>query len=805
MSDDKKQDGRKPLTLGKTLGLKKADGEKKVRQSFSHGRSKSVVVEVRKKRASSIKPSDKATLNESELKARLEAFKKSMNKDGEKKKEDSILTQFGASANQPQEQPKEEEPKAEEKASEETVAPSAEAQPAAQPAHKKKSLPPKRTAVEEEEENAKKKADKKPNAFMRSTLSNQRRQNNKLQVHKVATSEEELDNASSKAARRKTKNRSRANLKQNYEESQKIVRTVAIPDVISVQELSNRMSVRSAEVIKKLMQLGVMVNITQNIDADTAELVVTELGHTPERVKNPDIAEDLLNDRDDPESLVARAPVVTVMGHVDHGKTSLLDALRETDVVGGEAGGITQHIGAYQVTLSNNKKISFIDTPGHAAFSDMRARGANVTDIVILVVAADDGIKEQTIEAINHAKAAKVPIIIAINKIDKPEADAQRVRNELLSHDVILEEFGGEIMSVEVSAKKRIGLDKLEETVLLQAEMLELKANPDRKAQGTVIEAKLEKGRGAVATVLIERGTLNVSDVFVAGTEQGRVRAMIDSHGKKLKKAGPALPVEIVGFTGAPVAGDKFLVVKDEGEARDITEFRAQKQKDELNLARAETKRANLFQQNDNNQKVLAVIIKGDVQGSVEAIKTSLEKLQNEEVSVNILHTGVGGITESDISLANASNAFVIGFNVRATAQAKTIAKRDEIDIRYYSIIYNVIDDVKAILSGLLDPTLKEEFLGYAEVRQVFSVPKVGKVAGCMVTSGLLKRGSRVRLLRDNVVIFDGELDTLKRYKDEVKEAREGYECGLSFKNYNDIKEGDVVECYEVIEVAREL
>lgn len=590
---------------------------------------------------------------------------------------------------------------------------------------------------------------------------------------------------------------------------QKIKRIVTVPETITVQELSNRMAERGADVIKKLMSMGVMATITQAIDADTAELVVQEFGHEIKRVSDSDIEKDLIENitsamKDVEEE--SRPAVVTVMGHVDHGKTSLLDALRETDIVKGEAGGITQHIGAYQVTLEGNRKITFIDTPGHAAFTEMRARGANVTDLVILVVAADDGIKEQTIEAINHAKAANVPIIVAINKIDKPDINLDRVKNELLGQELVLEDFGGDVLSVEVSAKQRLNLDKLEEAILLQAEMLDLKAPNNCDAVGAIVEAKLEKGRGPVATVLIEKGTLKVGDVFVSGCHFGRVRAMLDDHGSKIEAAKPSTPVEIIGFDGVPQAGDTFIVVEDEAKAREIAGHRDQMRRAKIAAMQEKEKMENLFvKHGEAGRKELAVIIKSDTHGSYEALAASLQKLNTEEVSVKVVHAAVGGINESDIVLARASNALIVGFQVRANQQARSSAEAEGIEIRYYSIIYNVIDDLKAMLSGLLAPTLQENFIGKAQIRQVFKISKVGTVAGCYVTDGMVKRGSKVRLLRDDVVIHEGDLKTLRRFKDEVKEVKEGYECGMAFESYNDLKEGDVIECSEIKEVARSL
>ena len=588
-------------------------------------------------------------------------------------------------------------------------------------------------------------------------------------------------------------------------EFQKVVREIIIPDFISVGELASRMAVRAPEIIKSLMKLGTMVTINQSIDSDMAELLCTEFGHTPKRVRD-DAVEFHLVVNDNEEMLVSRPPIVTIMGHVDHGKTSLLDALRSTDVAGHEAGGITQHIGAYQVTLKNGKKITFIDTPGHAAFSQMRARGANVTDIVVLVVAADDGVKEQTLEALSHARAAGVPIVVAINKIDKPQSDAGRVKQELLQHSLVVEEYGGDVMAVDVSAKQRLGLDSLEEAILLQAEIMDLKANPNRRAQGIIIEAKMDKGRGNVVTVLIQHGTLVVGDIILAGTQWGRVRALIDDRGHKISKASPALPVEVLGFTGTPNAGDEFFVTEDEGKAREISEYRQRVYKEsQIKVVPKTSIEAMLLKIAAGEANTLPVVIKSDVQGSLEAINASLLKLGNDEIRVKILFSGVGAISESDVSLAKASGGIILGFNVRANVQSKEMADRDKIDIRYYSIIYNLIDDIKLMLNGLLAPTRQEKYLGRVEIRQVFFISKIGKVAGCYVTDGLVKRGAKIRLLRDNVVIHEGDLKTLRRFKDEAKEVRESYECGIVFDGYNDIKVGDTVECFEIEEISRQI
>ena len=593
------------------------------------------------------------------------------------------------------------------------------------------------------------------------------------------------------------------------EPREKILRDVIIPEAITIQELANRMSERGVDVIRNLMKLGQMHKITDTIDADTAQLVAEEMGHTVKRVADSDVEEGLFSVVDEGENLVYRPPVVTIMGHVDHGKTSLLDAIRKTNVVKGEAGGITQHIGAYQVTSPLGGKITFIDTPGHAAFTAMRARGARVTDIVVLVVAADDGVMPQTVEAINHAKAAKVPLIVAINKIDKPEAKPERVRTELLQHDVQVESMGGDTIEIEVSAKARTNLDKLLEMIQLQAEILDLRANPDRAAEGTVIEAKLDRGRGPVATVLVERGTLRAGDIVVAGSEWGRVRALINDQGAHVQSAEPSVPVEVLGFNGAPEAGDRLAVVENEARAREITDYR-DRLKREKQAARGGVQGRSLVElmkaaKDGAGRKEFPLIIKGDVQGSVEAIAASIEKLGNDEVRGRALHTGVGGVTESDITLAQATGAVVVAFNVRAHKEARESAERSGVEIRYYSIIYDLVDDVKKAMSGLLAPTLRETMIGNAEIRQVFNITKVGNVAGCIVTDGKVERGMGVRLIRDNVVIHEGTLKTLKRFKDEVKEVQVGQECGMAFTNYEDMRAGDVIECFRTEEVKRSL
>ncbi len=583
-------------------------------------------------------------------------------------------------------------------------------------------------------------------------------------------------------------------------------RDIIVPETITVSDLANRMARRTVDVIKVLMKNGMMATPNDIIDADTAELVAAEYGHVVKRVAESDVLEGLAGESDDDASMMPRPPVVTIMGHVDHGKTSLLDALRKTDVVSGEAGGITQHIGAYQVNLKSGQKITFLDTPGHAAFTQMRARGAKVTDLVILVVAADDGVMPQTVEAIAHAKAAGVPMIVAVNKIDKGDANPTRVKTELLQHEIQVEDMGGEVQVVEVSATKLLGLDKLEEAILLQAEILDLKANPDRPAEGAVVEAKLDKGRGPVATVLVQRGTLKVGDIVVAGAEWGRVRLLANERGESVKTAGPSTPIEVLGLSAAPEAGDEMVVVENEARAREVAEYRGRKRREQRQASSSRQTLDQLLQTRESGEKrLLPLVLKTDVQGSSEAIQGSLAKLATSEVGAQILQSGVGGITESDVILAHASGAAVIGFNVRANNQARDRAKRDGVEIRYYNIIYNLVDDVKAALSGMLTPETREKFLGNAEILEVFNISKVGKVAGCKVTEGIMRRGGKVRLIRDNVVIHEGDLSTLKRFKDEVKEVQSGQECGMAFTNYQDMQKGDVIECFEVETIQRAL
>jgi translation initiation factor IF-2 len=642
---------------------------------------------------------------------------------------------------------------------------------------------------------------RRPAAVAPKKPTDDRRRPGRIDVQAAIEGEDEKVRSLASVRRQRERERRQAELELLRSDQVKVVRDVVLPDAITVQELASRMAARAPEVIKALMKLGVMATITQSLDADTAELVVQEFGHRAKRVSEADVEIGLEGEADTEGELVPRPPVVTIMGHVDHGKTSLLDALRQTDVAAGEAGGITQHIGAYQVELDSGARITFLDTPGHEAFTAMRARGASVTDIVVLVVAADDGVMPQTIEAIRHAKAAGAPLIVAINKMDKPDANPQRVRTELLSHEVVVEEMGGETQDVEVSATKRTGLDKLQEAILLQAEILDLRANPNRGAEGSVIESRLDRGRGPVATVLVQKGTLNQGDIVVAGAEWGRVRAMLDDKARQIKDAGPSAPVEILGLAGVPSAGEPFVVVENEGRAREITEFRLRKLREKqvgANAAARGTLDQMLARIQAGAQKEVAILIKADVQGSAEAIQATVMKLEHEEVKIRVLLSGVGQITESDVQLARASEAVVVAFNVRATSQARDLAQREGVDIRYYSIIYDVADDIEKLVRGKVAPKARENFLGYAEVRQVFNITKVGKVAGCMVTEGLVKRGAGVRVLRDNVVIHTGELSQLKRFKDDVREVARGYECGLSFANFHDLQEGDVVECYEV-------
>lgn len=631
----------------------------------------------------------------------------------------------------------------------------------------------------------------------------------RMTVNQALNRDYERDRVKSLAAQKRAREKARL-AAQGPIETVKIKREVIVPETITVAELANRMAEPGKEVIKALMKMGVMATSAQSIDADTAELLIEEFGHTIKRVTDADVEIGIEGADDNEADMITRPPVVTIMGHVDHGKTSLLDAFRQSDVVSGEAGGITQHIGAYQVTMPSGNKITFLDTPGHAAFTEMRARGADVTDVVIIVVSAEDSIMPQTIEAISHAKAAGVPIIIAVNKIDLPNANPAKVKQDLLQYEVVIEEMGGDVQCVEVSAKQKLNLDKLEEAILLQTEMMELAANPNREAHGFVIESKVEKGRGSVATVLVQKGTLKIGNIFVAGAEYGKVRALINDKGKNIVEAGPGLPVEVLGFNGTPQAGDAFNVTPDEAKAREVAEYRQRKAK-EAAAALAVKGRATmddiLLLREEGEKTTLPVIIKADVHGSLEAIVGSLAKMEedNAGIAVQVLHQGVGGVTESDVTLAQSAGAFIIGFNVRANNQARDLAQRESVRVQYYNVIYNVVDDVKAILSGMLEPVQREEYIGQATIQEVFNITKVGKVAGCKVDMGFVKRGSKVRLLRDDVVIHEGMLKTLKRFKDEVPEVKEGTECGMAFETYDDIKAGDVIECFDLVEEQREV
>ena len=632
-----------------------------------------------------------------------------------------------------------------------------------------------------------------------------RRSTGRVDVAAAVEGEDERSRSIASMRRARERDRRQQELARLRSGQEKVTRDVIIPENITVQELANRMAARGGEVIKALFRMGVMATLTQSIDADTAQLVVEEFGHRVKRVAESDVEVGLEGETDIDTDMVPRAPVVTIMGHVDHGKTSLLDALRKTDVAAREAGGITQHIGAYQVQMPGGERITFLDTPGHEAFTAMRARGAGVTDMVVLVVAADDGVMPQTIEAIRHAKAADVPIIVAVNKIDKPGVNLDRVRQELLQYEIVVEELGGETQEVQVSATKRLNLDKLAEAISLQAEVLDLKANPKRAAEGTVIESKLDRGRGPLATVLIQKGTLRQGDIVVAGAEWGRIRAVINDKGAQVKEAAPSSPVELLGLSGVPNAGEPFVVVENEARAREVTAYRQLKLR-EKQAASISATRGTLAEMLARialgEQKEVAVVVKADVQGSAEAIGVTLGKLGNDEVKVRVLHSAVGQITESDVQLAKASHAIIVAFNVRATVQAREMATRDGVDIRYYSIIYEVSDDIEKLFKGKLAPVQREKFIGYAQILQVFEVKRLGKVAGCRITEGVVKRGCGVRLLREGVVIHQGELSTLRRFKDDVKEVANGYECGMGFLNYDDIRVDDQIECYEVETVA---
>jgi translation initiation factor IF-2 len=870
MSDNNDQDtakGRLTLRPAGRMELGRTVDAGSVRQSFSHGRSKVVQVEVRKKRSPGVPPPipspapSAAALNPAmggaagrpapagrppagagraltaaELAARQRALveqqKDAAKRDAERREAEKISILSAAEENRRREEEARKVAEAEaQRAAEEAAKaraeeearraaeaappqPTEEVRRAPRPAPAPAPVAPTETlrlkpnqAREDDDERPMVRRPgsalplRKPQVPAPKKTLDDRRRSAKIDVQAAIEGEDERVRSLASVRRQRDRDRRQAELELLRSDGVKVVREVILPETITVQELASRMAARAPDVIKALMKMGVMATVTQSLDADTADLVVQEFGHRSKRVMDNDVELGLEGEIDVDTDLERRPPVVTVMGHVDHGKTSLLDALRSTDVAAGESGGITQHIGAYQVTMASGEKITFIDTPGHEAFTAMRARGAGVTDIVVLVVAADDGVMPQTIEAIRHARAAHAPLVVAINKIDRPDANPERVRTELLSHEIVVEKLGGETQDVEVSALKKIGLDKLEEAILLQAELLDLRANPVRPGEGTVIESRLDRGRGPVATVLVQKGMLRQGDMIVAGAEFGRVRAMLDDKGQPLKYAGPSAPVEILGLSAVPAAGEPFVVVEDETKAREISEFRQRKLRDKaagVMAAGRGTLDEMLARIQAGAQKEVAVLIKADMQGSAEALQATVAKQAHEEVKVNVLLSSVGQITESDIQLAKASNAVIIAFNVRATAQARQLAQREGVDIRYYSIIYDVADDVEKLVRGKIAPKARENFLGYAEVRKVFNITKVGKVAGCMVTEGLVKRGCGVRLLRDNVVIHNGELSQLKRFKDDVREVARGYECGLSFAGYNDIEEGDVVECFEI-------
>jgi len=860
MSDAKETDNvKKPLGLLKPgrLELNKTVEAGQVKQNFSHGRSKMVTVEKKKKRTfmadtagemSEVKaglrgaslteaaaateeveapapkpapvvkkpaPSNASNLTDSEREARLKALESARHTPeetqptGRGKPQLSDISRVEEVVPEPE--PVETEADIAARKAEEVEAKRLEEKRLKQEERETRVAAEVAVAAEEEDKGARKPSKplkvaeaKKPST---GKVREERRRHGKLTIAEAESFEELEEHRRSLASVKRQRDRDRDKQRELLSEGGKVIRDVIIPETITVQELANRMAERGGLVVKKLMEMGVMATITQSIDADTAELVVQEFGHRLKRVSEADVEDGLTLSVEDAEGTqVPRAPVVTVMGHVDHGKTSLLDALRQTDVANHEAGGITQHIGAYQVTTEGGNLITFIDTPGHAAFTEMRARGAKVTDIVVLCVAADDGIMPQTIEAIHHSKAAGVPMIVAVNKIDKPDSNPDRIKTDLLSHDIQVEDMGGDVLCIPVSALKGTNLDKLLEAILLQAELLDLSSNPDRPAEGVVVESKVEQGRGSVATVLIQRGTMNVGDIFVAGAEWGRVRALNDAHGVKLENAGPSMPAEVLGLNGTPLAGDDVVVVDSENKAREVSEFRQRRHRDARASMGARGTLEQMFEKiKEGEVEMLPVIIKADVHGSLEAIIGALTKMGTDEVEVKVLHSGVGGINESDVTLARASNALVVGFNVRANPQAREAAKRDGVDIRYYSIIYDLTDDVKKMLSGMLPPEVSEELLGYAEIREVFSITKVGKVAGCMVTEGVVKRGSKVRLLRDDVVIHEGELSQLKRFKEDAREVKDGYECGMAFANYNDLQVGDKIECFDVKEVSREL
>ena len=836
-------DGKKPLGL---RGAGSNPGN--VKQSFSHGRTKNVVVETKRKKVVVPKPGAAgkpagagstslgdpskrpAGISDAEMERRLAALRAAKAREAEEeeqraederqREEERQRRREEAEAKEREEcereellrqKAEEEERKAREAEESARRAAAAKAAPAA-PAEEK-AAPAARTAAAPAPKGPaagdtlrKREREMEDRGRGTKTRDDDGRRSGKLSLNQ-ALGDGEGGRQKSMAAMKRKQERMRQKAMGNTQDREKVVRDVQVPEMIQVSELANRMAERSADVVKSLMRMGMMVTANQSIDADTAELIIEEFGHKIVRVSDADVEDVIQQVEDAADTLLPRPPVVTIMGHVDHGKTSLLDAIRKANVVSGEAGGITQHIGAYQVRTDSGSLLTFLDTPGHAAFTSMRARGAQVTDIVVLVVAADDAVMPQTVEALNHAKAANVPMIVAINKCDKPAANPQKVRTDLLNHEVVVEQMGGEVQDVEVSAKTGKGLDALLEAIALQAEILELKANPDRFAEGAVIEAKLDVGRGPVATVLVQKGTLKQGDIFVVGEQWGKVRALIDDKGERVKEAGPSVPVEVLGLNGTPEAGDVLNVVETEAQAREIADYREQVTKDKRAAAGAATTLDQLLAKAkaDENVKELPILVKADVQGSAEAIVQALEKVGNEEVRVRVLHFGVGAITETDVGLAEASGAPIIGFNVRANASARNTANQKGVEIRYYSVIYDLVDDVKKAASGLLSAEIREKFIGYAKILEVFKVSGVGKVAGCLVTEGVARRSAGVRLLRDNVVIHEGTLKTLKRFKDEVKEVQSGQECGMAFENYDDIRPHDVIEIFEREEIERSL
>ena len=821
MSDDGKN----------TLGLRGGPRAGNVKQSFSHGRTKNVVVETKRKRVvvpkpGAAKPAAPGTvrggdparrpagISDVEMDRRLKAVQAAKAREtedaarrvSEERERDAERSRRREEAETKDREILEREQRSKAKAEAEE-AKKREAEAAAMRAAAPQASPEERAAKSgaartKAAEQPRREEPARPNRNAKGRGDDNRR-SGKLTVSQATGGN---NRHRSMASMKRKQERARQKAMGGTVEREKVVRDVQVPDGIAVQELANRMAERAADVVKSLMQMGMMVTQNQTIDQDTAELIVEEFGHKMVRVSDADVEDVIDQVHDKPEDLAPRAPIITVMGHVDHGKTSLLDAIRNARVVSGEAGGITQHIGAYQVEQKGGL-LTFLDTPGHAAFTSMRARGAQVTDIVILVVAADDAVMPQTIEAINHAKAAQVPMIVAINKIDRPAADAQKVRTDLLQHEVIVEQMSGEVQDVEVSAITGQGLDQLLEAIALQSEILELKANPKRAASGAVIEAQLDVGRGPVATVLVQNGTLKLGDIFVVGEQWGKVRALVDDKGDRIKTAGPSTPVEVLGLNGTPEAGDVLDVVSTEAQAREIAQYRAQAAKDRRAAAGAATTLEQLMANAKANEDVseLPILVKTDVQGSAEAIVQAMDKIGNDEVRVRVLHSGVGAITESDIGLAEASGAPVFGFNVRANTSARNTANQKGVEIRYYSVIYDLVDDVKAAASGLLSAEIRETFIGYASIKEVFKVSGVGKVAGCLVTEGVARRSAGVRLLRDNVVVHEGTLKTLKRFKDEVGEVQSGQECGMAFENYEDIRPEDVIEIFEREEVERQL